>query len=246
MAERLESLRFYREAFVVQFKTALAVELQYRAAEVIWLLFFVLKPLMFLSVWTAVARAARDTGGYAPADLVAYFLITMWVVHLTFNGVLVFFEGRVRRGDFSPLLLRPIYPIAGDLAANLAYKALTIPLMTVATAVLFATFQPRLETPRWAVAAFVPALLLALVVRFVITWMVGLAAFWLTRTQAVTQLFLFLLLFLGGEAAPLTLLPGWVQVVPWRSPPRCSRSLAGSGIAACVTTRELRHRPSEK
>jgi ABC-2 type transport system permease protein len=64
----------------------------------------------------------------------------------------------------------------------------------------------------------VPALLLAYVVRFVVTWIVALAAFWLTRTQAVTYVYHFVLLFLGGEAAPLALLPAWVQVVAWVSP----------------------------
>ena len=65
-----------------------------------------------------------------------------------------------------------------------------------------------------------------------------LAAFWLTRTQAVTQLFLFLLLFLGGEAAPLTLLPGWVQVVAWWSPTvRLSRPTRAAARAWARTER---------
>jgi ABC-2 type transport system permease protein len=66
--------------------------------------------------------------------------------------------------------------------------------------------------------AAVPVLLLAYLVRFVTTWTVALAAFWLTRTQAVAQAYLLVLLFLGGEAAPLALLPMWVRAAAWLSP----------------------------
>jgi ABC-2 type transport system permease protein len=142
----------------------------------------------------------------------------MWVVHLTFNGAFVFFESRVRRGDFSPLLLRPVHPIVGDIADELAYKTQTAPLLALASLVLVVTFQPRLETAWWAVAVGLPALLLASVIRFLTTWTVALAAFWLTRTQAVAQVYLLTLFFLGGEAAPLALLPDWVQGVAWLTP----------------------------
>ena len=210
---------FCAQAFGAQFSASLAVQLQYRAAQVIWLLFFVLQPVMYLSIWSAVARSSDGlVGGYAPQDFAAYFLATMWIIHLTFNGVLVFFEGRVRRGDFSALLLRPIHPISADIADNLAYKAITAPLLALATIALVIAFRPRLEPSGASLAAFLPALLLAFVVRFVNSWTVALAAFWLTRTYAVTQAYVLLVLFLGGQAAPLALLPGWVQTVSWWSP----------------------------
>jgi ABC-2 type transport system permease protein len=219
MAERLDLLRTYREAFGAQFTATLAVQIQYRAGTIIWLLFFILKPVIFLSVWLAVARSTGwSVSGYAPRDIAAYFLVTMWVVHLTFNGVLVYFEARVRQGSFSPLLLRPIHPIAADVADNLAFKAITVPLVAVATLVLVVVFQPRVVSTPWALVAFVPALFLAYAIRFVITWTVALAAFWLTRIQVVIQAYLYLLLFLGGEAAPLELFPGWVQTAAWSSP----------------------------
>ena len=206
-------------AFAVQYRAQLALQLHYRAAHVVWLLWFVLKPVLYLTVWTAVGRSSGGpVGGLAPEDLAAYFIAIMWIVHLTFNGAFAYIEGRVRRGDFSPLLLRPVHPIVGDLAENLAYKTHTTPMLALATLVLVHTFGPRFEPPLWALVAAVPAVVLAFVVRFVTTWTVALAAFWLTRIQAVAQAYLLILLFLGGEVAPLVLLPGWVQAVAWWSP----------------------------
>jgi len=206
-------------ALAVQYRAQLALQLHYRAAHVVWLLWFVLKPVLYLSVWSAVARSSGGAvGGLTPQDFAAYYVATMWVVHLTFNGAFAYFEGRVRRGDFSPLLLRPVHPVVGDVAENLAYKTHTTPMLALATLVLIVTFAPRVATPPWAAAAAVPALLLAFAVRFVTTWTVALAAFWLTRTQAVAQAYLLVLLFLGGEAAPLALLPDWAQAAAWVSP----------------------------
>ena len=211
--------RIHLNAFRAQFKASLAVQFQYRASQVIWLLFFVLQPAIYLSIWSTVAESTGGhVGGYSPGDLAAYFLVNMWIIHLTFNGVLVFFEGRVRSGEFSPLLLRPIHPIFADIADNLAYKALTVPLLGLATVGLVIGFQPVLGPPPWALVAFAPALLLAFVVRFLNGWMVALSAFWLTRTHAVIHAYLLLLLFLGGQAMPLSLLPEWVQTIAWLSP----------------------------
>jgi ABC-2 type transport system permease protein len=72
-----------------------------------------------------------------------------------------------------------------------------------------------------AIAAFAPALLLAMVLRFVVEWCVALAAFWLTKVSAMNTLFFSLFTFLGGQFAPLSVLPGWLQTVaawtpfPW-------------------------------
>jgi ABC-2 type transport system permease protein len=206
-------------ALAAQYRSQLALQLHYRAAHVVWLLWFVLKPVLYLSVWSAVARSSgRPAGGLTPQDFAGYFIAVMWVVHLTFNGAFAYFEGRVRRGDFPSLLLRPVHPIVGDVAENLAYKTHTTPMLALATVVLAITFAPRIAPPLWAVAALVLALLLAFVLRFLTTWAVALSAFWLTRTQALAQGYLLVLLFLGGEAAPLALLPNWVQRAAWLSP----------------------------
>jgi ABC-2 type transport system permease protein len=157
-------------ALAVQYRAQLALQLHYRAAHVVWLLWIVLKPVLYLTVWSAVARSAgAQVGGLASEDVAAYFIAVMWVVHLTFNGAFVYFEARVRRGDLSPLLLRPVHPIVGDVAENLAYKTHTTPMLALATLLLVATFSPRAETPPWALATAVPALVLAFVVRFVTT-----------------------------------------------------------------------------
>ena len=51
------------------------------------------------------------------------------------------------------------------------------------------------------VAAFIPAVILAAVLRFVLEWVLALSAFWLTKVSALNNLYFSLHLFLGGAFA---------------------------------------------
>jgi ABC-2 type transport system permease protein len=70
------------------------------------------------------------------------------------------------------------------------------------------------------VAAFLPAVLLAFLLRFLSGWTLALAGFWTTRVLAINQLYYMAMLFLSGQMVPLSLLPGPVQalaaVLPFR------------------------------
>ena len=204
-----------------QFATAFAANLAYRGAVAIWVVTSVIQPLVFIVVWRTVAGSG-STGGYSADQFVAYFLIMMVVDHLTFIWHMWEFEYRIRTGAFSPLLLRPIHPIHNDVCENVSYKMIGLVGILPAAIALGVIFHADLSgTTLWTVLAFLPALLLAMVLRFVVEWCVALSAFWLTKVSAMNAVFFSLFTFLGGQFAPLSVLPGWMQTVaawtpfPW-------------------------------
>jgi ABC-2 type transport system permease protein len=200
------------DVYRAQFKAVLEEQLQYRVLMTIGLLWLVLQPVIYLAVWSAVARAhGGGVGGYTLAQFAAYFLAIMLVNHLTFTWALVYWEGRVRRGLLSPLLLLPIHPIHHDLAATLMYKLMTLVVILPATAGLVIAFRPALHPTPWMVVAFLSALLLATALRFLVEWTLGLLALWVTRMSAVRQMYAVALLFLSGQVAPLSFFPVPVQ-----------------------------------
>jgi ABC-2 type transport system permease protein len=210
-----------RQLYIQQFKTSLAAMLQYRASLVIWLIGHVLEPLIYLVVWTAVsASRGGSVGGYGPAEFAAYFIVLMLVNHVTYTWIMWEYEYRVRHGSLSLALLRPVHPIHSDIADNVSSKVVTLPLILAAAVVLALLFRPALSPAPWAIAAFLPALLLAFMVRFLLEWTLALAAFWTTRVSAVNQAYYIALLFFSGQMAPLTLLPRPLQlaaaVLPFR------------------------------
>ena len=204
-----------------QFASALAANLAYRGAVGIWVLTSIIQPLVFIVVWRTVAGSG-STGGYSANQFVAYFLIMMVVDHMTFIWHMWEFEYRIRTGSFSPLLLRPIHPIHNDVCENVSYKLVGLVGILPAAIVLGVVFDADLSgTGLGNVIAFVPALVLAMVLRFVVEWCVALSAFWLTKVSAMNAVFFSLFTFLGGQFAPLGVLPGWMQTVaawtpfPW-------------------------------
>jgi ABC-2 type transport system permease protein len=209
------------EIYWVQFKTQLAVQFQYRAAMFIWLLGRIIEPVMYLVVWATVARAQGGAvGDFSVADLAAYYIVFMLVNQLTFTWIMWEYEYLIKDGTLAGLLLRPIHPIHRDIADNLAYKVLTTGAMLPVTALLIIVFQPAFNFQWWNVLAFIPALILAYLLRFLIEWTLAMAAFWTTRTNALNQAYMTAMFFLAGRLAPLELFPNFVQtlatVLPFR------------------------------
>ncbi|HUI69632.1 MAG TPA: ABC-2 family transporter protein [Spirochaetia bacterium] len=242
-----------QDVYRQQFKTTLASFIQYRASIFIWTIDRILEPLIYLVVWSAVARATGGrVGGFDASQFAGYFIVMMLVTQVTYTWVMYEYEYKIRHGSLSFALLRPIHPIHTDLVDNISSKLITLPLMLVAAFVLVVLFKPAFSPPVWAAALFVPALLLAFAVKFVVEWTLALSAFWTTRVSAVNQGYFVAALFLSGQMAPLSLLPHSLQVaaslLPFRwmisfpvelilgrlSPAQAAAGLAAQGAWLCL------------
>ena len=202
------------ELYIQQFKTTTATMFAYRASLIIWMMGQVLEPLVYLIVWTTVSRASGGSvGGYSSGQFAAYYILLMIINQATYTWIMYEFEYRIREGILSFALLKPVHPIHSDIADNISSKLITTPIVLLAAAVLSALFHPSFSTHPWALALFLPALLLAFAVRFLLEWTLAQSAFWTTRVGAVNQTYFVLMLFLSGQFAPLTLLPFPVQVI---------------------------------
>jgi ABC-2 type transport system permease protein len=202
------------DLYLQQLRTGIATMLQYRGSLVIWLVGNVLEPLVYLVVWTTVSRSTGGAvGGYDARDFAAYYIVLMLVNQATFTWVMYEFDYRIREGTFSADLLHPVHPIHADIAENLSSKTVSLPFMIAAAAILAALFHPAFRFHWLTAAAFVPALVLAFLVRFLVDWTVALAAFWTTRVTAINQIHFMAVLFFSGQIAPLTVLPRPLQIV---------------------------------
>lgn len=207
--------------YLQQFKTTLAMMFQYRASLLIWMIGQVLEPLVYLIVWSAVSNSAGgNVGSYTTRDFAGYFVILMLVNQFSYTWIMYEFEYRVRQGILSFALLKPVHPIHSDIADNISSKLITLPAMLLVAVVLGVAFQATISPQPWAVLVFIPVLLMAFIVRFLLEWTLALAAFWTTRVTAINQTYFVLMLFLSGQIAPIVLLPFPVQmladVLPFR------------------------------
>lgn len=209
------------ELYIQQFKTTMVAMFQYRASLLIWMIGHVLEPLVYLIIWSVVSNTGGGSvGAYTKGGFAAYFIVLMLVNHVTYTWIMYEFEYRIREGMLSFSLLKPVHPIHSDVADNISSKAITLPFMVLIALGLAALFHPVLSPSPWAIALFFPALALAFLVRFTVEWTLAQAAFWTTRVGAINQAYFFLMLFLSGQLAPLSLLPAPVgiaaSVLPFR------------------------------
>lgn len=207
------------DIYWTQFKIRLAVQFQYRVSMVIWLIGMILEPVMYLVVWQTVAREqGGSVGGYSAGDFAAYYITLMIVQHLTFTWIMWEYEYYVKNGMLSGLLMRPIHPIHKDIAENIAYKVLTSFVIVPVAIMLAYAFGASFGWQPWSILVFMPALLLAGVIRFATGWTLAMAAFWTTRVSAFNSLYFVAVFFFAGQLAPLELFPSWLQTLSYLLP----------------------------
>ncbi|MBI3522828.1 MAG: ABC-2 family transporter protein [Chloroflexi bacterium] len=205
----------YRALLLASFQSAS----QYRVTMFLYLLFSIIRPVIFLAAWTAVAAARGGTvGGFSAADFAMYYAIVTLVAHLVTSWNAYEFEFEVQHGRLSPKLLRPMHPLHQWIAENLVWKAFTLPVMLPVIVAIAVTFNARFTAEPWQVMLFVPSLLLGAAIQFLWNWIVATAAFWTTRVNAVTTLSDRLGFMFAGLVAPLALLPEPLHTIAYALP----------------------------
>lgn len=207
-----------------QLATCFANQLAYRGSVAIWVLSGVIQPLVSIVIWQAVAESrGGDVAGLTAGQYAAYFLTAMVVSHLTFIWHMWEFEWRIRSGSFSPILLRPIHPIHNDICENLGFKAVGLAGLLPGAVMMAIVFGADFSGTGWRdLLAFLPAILLAMILRFTLEWTLALAAFWLTKVSSLNNFVDVFFLFLGGQFAPLAVMPDAVQTLAFVLPFRWS------------------------
>ena len=207
MAVGIGRVRVWTARYAALIRTAWLVDLQYRAAVAIWLLWGLTEPLISLGIWWSIAGAG-PVEGYDQAAFARYFFAVILVNQLTLAWDAYYIDRWIRGGEMNHRLARPISPVHEAVADNLAYKgrsaAVVLVLWSVAALVWPAVRLP-VEPGRWAIAGI--AIVFAAGIRFLNGYATGLVAFWTTRATALMELQFGLSLFLSGRIAPLSLLP---------------------------------------
>src|ERR1041385_2358388 len=112
-------LRIYQRMWQVNW----AEQWQYRANLLMYLAFWLVSPIVYLAVWTTVARSQGSVNGLTAQDFIAYYMILL-IVDIATSDITIHILGyRIQDGTLSNQLLLPIHPILTQvLVNNLAFK----------------------------------------------------------------------------------------------------------------------------
>lgn len=185
---------------------------QYRVATYFWLVGMVTEPVIYLVVWSTIAKSnGGSVGGITAGGFAAYYIV--WTLVRSMNIVFtpLGWEWRIREGQLSAQLLRPLHPIHYDLGEFAGGKLVGILLWLPVAAVLTLAFRPTLHPNAIQIAVFAVAIWGAYLIRSMFQWVMGMITFWTTMIGAIAETWYIAEMLLSGRLVPLSLMPHWVQ-----------------------------------
>jgi ABC-2 type transport system permease protein len=203
-------------------RTAVQEQFQYRTANTMYMVGMVVEPVIYLVVWSVVAEASGgEVGGYTPGGFAAYYIVWMLVRNMNIVFTPYGWEFRIREGQLSGMLVRPMHPLHYDLAYFAGWKVIAVLLWIPIAIVLSLLFRPELSVNLAQAATFLVAIWGAYVIRTLLLFVLGLVTLWTTRVAALFELYFTAELLLSGRLVPLDLMPAWVlrwvDLLPFRS-----------------------------
>jgi len=192
-----------------------AEQWQYRANLIMYLLYWLVSPIIYLAVWTSIAQSKGSVNGFTANDFVTYYMTLLVVDQVTSNIVIHTFAYKVQDGTLSGELIRPIHPmLTNALVNNIAFKALTIIGFIPVWIILFFLYKPDYShLTLTGILVALPAMIIGFLVGFLLSAAITSLAFWTTRVYSIHEFYYAMILLFSGQFVPLPLMPKLIQDV---------------------------------
>ncbi len=233
-------VRSYLDYYLTRARTQIQSNFQYRVATYMWLVGMLAEPIVYLVVWTTIAdQQGGSVQGISTGEFAAYYIVWTLVRNMNIVFTPYGWEWRIREGELSAALLRPLHPIHDDIAGFAGWKVVTIILWLPIAAVLWIAFDPAFDIRAAEVAAFCVAIWGAYLIRTMFMSTLGMITFWTTRVSAIFEIFIAAELLLSGRLVPMPLMPEWVQDVAGFLPFQWSFYFPIESLVGDLSTGEL-------
>ncbi|MBN1274879.1 ABC-2 family transporter protein [Candidatus Woesearchaeota archaeon] len=170
--------------------------------------------LIYYFLWKAIfTYSGQDViNGYTLQEMVTYYVIVMLVGFITYSQVDEWIEYEVVHGHMVNAMMKPLSYFKWHLYNTLGMNSLgiiiqIIPVMLVGLALGLKAPSPG-NLPLLIIAITIAAALYHL-----LTYLTGLAAFWLLRIRGLRRSRRVIVAFLSGSMLPLTFFPAGMQKV---------------------------------
>ncbi len=119
--------RSYLDYYLTRARTQIQSNFQYRVATYMWLIGMLAEPIVYLVVWTTIAeQQGGSVQGITTGEFAAYYIVWTLVRNMNIVFTPYGWEWRIREGELSAALLRPLHPIHDDIAGFAGWKVVTI------------------------------------------------------------------------------------------------------------------------
>jgi ABC-2 type transport system permease protein len=207
-------LRALLDFYTTMMRTAVVSQLQYRVTNYFYMLGMIAEPVIYLVVWSTIARQhGGSVNGITAGQFAAYYIVWTLVRNMNIVFGAPFWEWRIREGHLAGQLLKPMHILHYDLAYFAGWKFVVVGLWVPIAVGLSAVFHPDLHPSALEIVVFIVAIWGAYFVRSMFQGVIGMLNFWTTRGIAIFDLYMATEMLLSGRLVPLKLMPGWVQTL---------------------------------
>lgn len=185
----------------------------------LWVFIDAIPAFIMVQMWTYLERSGRLSATQT-AQLSVYYLLTLVISRLSTCHFEDWLMKDIRDGAISMVFVKPLnYPvflIANELMWRASGMIYLIPVFLLMGA--RAEYFSILVLNPLNILVVLGVLLLAFFIRFTMSWILSLAAFWIDEASFLVHLKWGMEGFLGGQFLPLTFFPLLLQQVSKYSP----------------------------
>lgn len=201
--------------------TAFQARLAYR--NQVWagvfgdLVFIFARIAIWISVFSTAGSASVD--GVTLPQMITYALLAGPLLYWDYSRLLNDVGTAIKSGDVAVYLLKPVhYPfyLLAITIGNFLFDLLAITAPVALLVALTVGLVPP-ASPFHAMA-FLAYWALSFATLFVLTTLLGLAAFWMMTTQSLDWFFNSIMTLLSGGLVPLWFFPGWLAAIAGHLP----------------------------
>lgn len=205
------TLRKWRAIFAIFFQEGLA----YRASGIIWIMTDLVTAVTMPLVWAkASAITNGPIGGFSASDFVLYYLCMLMLGSFVTSHIMWDLATEIREGQFSAMLMRPISFFQYTFFRNLSWRIIRSSLFAPIFVVLLFAYSGYLKDAtvnlHWE---FWVSLVLGHLVSFTFVMMMAMIALMVQEAYSIFELYYVPMLFLSGQLFPVSILPGWAQIL---------------------------------
>lgn len=185
--------------------------LQYRTDVLLWTAAEAVTPLITLAIWYRISQ--QTSSALTSQETITYFLGVVFLTIVTGAWGGFFLANDILTGKIVQYLIRPLSIFWHHIEQNILEKILKlfIPLPVVILCLYFFPewFSPKIFIPSH-ILLFIPSVLLAIVLAFVLDIALGTLAFWLENANQIRGYRYMLETVMSGKLIPYTALPAAV------------------------------------
>lgn len=221
LSSTLPFSRLHRQVIAVGIADALA----YRGSLFLHALFQLFPLVTALLLWSAIYREGdpgMKPGGFSAHHMLSYYLLmNILRVVTSVDDVSFTVTREIRDGTLNKYLIRPVSYLLYHWHLRMGQIVMAFLLLALPAAGLLLAARSILVVPEesWRWGAFALSVMLGVQIGFLISFVIGLYAFWVLETSAFLHAMFPIQLALSGGWFPLELLPpkifSLLNVLPW-------------------------------